>query len=44
MADGSLMRVKGMIDRGEVCTTSNLINIEYVTNICQLWEDAYVAV
>ena len=44
MTDGPLMRMKGMINRGEICITSNSIDIEYVTNIYQLWEDAHVTV
>ena len=44
VTDGPLMRVKVMIDRIEVCITSNLINNEYVTNIYQLWGDAHATV
>ena len=33
VTEGPLMRVKDMNDRGEICITSNSINIEYVTNI-----------
>ena len=41
---GSLMRVEGMIDRVGVCIASNSINIDYMTGIYQLWEDAYATV
>ena len=42
MDDGPPVRLKGgMIDRGEVCVASN---IDYATNIYQLWKDAYVTV
>ena len=44
VTDEPLMRVKIMIDRSEVCVTSNSIKIEYVTNIYQLWGDAHVTV
>ena len=44
VTEGLLMRVKNMIDRGEICITSFLVNIEYVTNVYQLWEDAHVTV
>ena len=32
----SLMRVKGIIDKGEVYIASNSINIDYATSIYQL--------
>ena len=44
ITDEPLMRVKIMTDRNEVCITSNSIDIEYLTNICQLWGDAHAAV
>ena len=44
MINESLMRVRIMIDRNEVCITSNPINIEYMINIYQMWGDAYATV
>lgn len=44
MIDEPLMRVKSMMDRGKICIASNLLNIEYVIGIHQMWEDIYATV
>ena len=44
MINKSLMRVKTIIERNEVCIMSNSIHIEHVINIYQLWGDAHATV